>query len=116
MFKKSERIICVDGSPPFILGIPLLFGSSPKEKSIYTVRGYNPGGYLLVEEIVSGPSWHVLGFYEGGWRPSRFRKIVERKTSIEIFTKLLNPTPEKVQESVVMDTLAEIYRACSGGV
>ena len=63
----------------------------PDVGDVYTVRAIEPwkdSAVLLLEEINNSH----LGFdLEPGFRQEFFRPVVERKTSAEIFTAMLNP-------------------------
>lgn len=86
-FRVGQRVVCVDAScrPGYDWK-----GRAPKEGSIYTVVGFSKpriGDYdCIVLAEISHP-W--------GYRASRFRPIVERKTSIEVFQRMLNPSEVK---------------------
>ncbi len=65
----------------------------PQPNVIYSIREIeppDPDGFVCIRlhEIVNPSS-----FFQGecAFNSQRFRPVVERKTSIEIFTKLLNP-------------------------
>lgn len=70
---------------------------------IYTVKSRatshtgEPAFHLVEVRSISGCPYFA----------QRFRPLVERKTSIEIFTRLLNPSPEKV----IAEKLEEILLA-----
>jgi hypothetical protein len=94
MFRVGQKVVCVDASACRNLGDLM-----PVEGEIYTVRGLSepdiddtPYGVLLCE-IRSGGT-HRNG-NERGWMPSRFRPVVERKTSIALFHAILNGAPVK---------------------
>lgn len=88
-FRVGQKVVCVDDEPPRF----------PKDtpdhlvlNAIYTVIGIDPengtGVYLketrhLVPRGSRSPR---------GWAPRRFRPVVERKTDISIFTKMLTDT------------------------
>ncbi len=47
---------------------------------------------LLLVEIVNQPrSWASHGFHEAGFQADKFRPLVERRTDISIFRKMLAP-------------------------
>ena len=84
-FRVGMKVVCVD-----VMGLrsthpPVLFGV------VYTVRGVfdDPidGLGILLEEIIN--PMHERGEY--GYRPHRFRPIVERKTDISCFKHMLHP-------------------------
>lgn len=60
--------------------------------SIYTVRQIHIrlGECGILLEEITNPPWSFDGL-ECGFRASRFRPLVERKTDISVFTALLNP-------------------------
>lgn len=86
-FRVGMKVVCVNAD-----GVAeILFVKG----SVYTVSYIGVtqmGNYVInLEEVpVTSP--------EGSWYASRFRPIVERKTSIEVFRSLLNPS--KVGEPV----------------
>jgi hypothetical protein len=68
----------------------------PNVGDVYTVRAINPWkecAVLLLNEIDNSHLGYKL---EPGFRQEFFRPIVERKTSIEIFTSMLNPSKQGV--------------------
>jgi hypothetical protein len=75
-FHIGQKVICVDDRN---LCFKLL-----SEGSVYTVSHVEPRGISIVE---------VPG---GGFFAQRFRPIVERETSIEIFTAMLTPKKQGV--------------------
>lgn len=75
MFRIGQKVVCVDASD--------FAESYLVEGKIYTVislTGRFLPGLILVD--AEDP---------GGWAAWRFRPVVERKTDIAIFTKMLNP-------------------------
>lgn len=98
MFYVGQKVVCIDdnwaGYPIWVAHVP----NRPIRREIYTVRSiYSYGGSsgLLLEELKNPiTEWrHVT--CEGGFLVRRFRPAVERKTSIEIFTRMLNPSKER---------------------
>jgi hypothetical protein len=70
----------------------------PVEGEVYTIRGVGdlhpcyPGGCdVWLVEIKNPVRYYPAGNYEPSFCHSRFRPIVERKTDISIFTKMLTP-------------------------
>ena len=94
-FRVGQKVVCVDDSPPRYNHGPLLLGLPLKRATIYTVRGFNPGGYMWLEEVVSGVSPYLD--YEGGYLVSRFRPLIEHKTDISVFTEMLIPKRQKIK-------------------
>ncbi len=81
-FYVGQKVVCVKAdnevSPQYL-----------REGAVYTVSGFNgPFGLVLAEVKIAKP-W-------GGFRRERFRPITERKTSIEIFKAMLNPSKQEV--------------------
>lgn len=78
LFHPGQRVVCVNVTPgPYGMGVVKV-----RKGVIYTVKGYILDAVLLEEE---DPSPFT------GWFEWRFRPIVERKTDIGIFRKLLVP-------------------------
>jgi len=82
MFRVGQKVVCVDAASE----AHLIKGH------VYTVTRTN---YLPTYVSVDCCARH--GNVDGaGWRSFRFRPIVERKTDISIFKKMLVPNTEKV--------------------
>lgn len=84
MFQPGQRVICVNDEPTDYRPILVTKGHT------YTIKEYwegarGPGVTLMEVEPKLGPGWHT-------WR---FRPIVEQKTDIIIFTKMLNIIKQK---------------------
>lgn len=87
MFRVGQKVVCVDARIPRYPGvIPVAKGA------IYTIRDSGP------EPMAQGEWWVLLneitnisaeGLGELGYTAARFRPIVERKTDISIFTRML---------------------------
>jgi hypothetical protein len=81
-FRVGQKVVCVDASGLTLIK-PLTIGA------VYTIRELydDPirGPAVMLEEIIN--IMHPRG--EFGYRSVRFRPIVERKTDISIFTKML---------------------------
>lgn len=94
-FHVGQKVVCVDASD-----MDTYFSdvSCPVEGGIYTVRNFRETGESAIRlvEIVNPKHPWMDGFNECGFRPSRFRPIVERKTDISIFTSMLNPSKRSV--------------------
>lgn len=85
-FRVGQKVVCINDVPDpgrrFTDCIP------PKRGMVYTVRDYVPSHYgnwtaIRLVEVVRRPD-------NMGFRASRFRPLVERKTDISIFTAVLN--------------------------
>ena|ERR1700730_10848348 len=98
MFHIGQRVVCVD-----IRRIdPEECPNRPVRSGIYTVRGFvvpyagysgTPG--MLLEEIINRPYPYVQGTFEPSFWPLRFRPLLERKTDISVFTKILDEARAK---------------------
>lgn len=88
MFRVGQKIVCVDASGT----------NGIVENGVYTVSDKCPecavDGFFGPMTFISivGEA-HDSGLKCNGWRASRFRPLVERKTDISIFTKMLTPQP-----------------------
>lgn len=93
-FRVGQKVVCIKGAErsPYTIG-----GWCPKTGGVYTVRGVYDGPlYLVIHlEEYRHPDGDMHGV-EHGWDATRFRPVVERKTDIEIFRRMLNTTPETV--------------------
>ena len=64
--------------------------------AVYTFVGWGvPDSYGALGVLLAGIE---AADPEYGFFPERFRPVVSRPTSIEVFEKLLNPSPERVKE------------------
>lgn len=108
-FRIGQRVACIkEGDWMDALDVP----NRPKGGSIYTIREKASDGIgLLFHEIRNPRTLHQEGLTEPAWHPHRFRPLVDRKTSIEVFQKMLNPSPQKVRDHIMFDTLADVVRA-----
>jgi hypothetical protein len=93
-FRVGQRVVCVDASPNKRYGVAV---PGLKRGGIYVIRGIirkpkweSPGWGVLVEGICIK---HPDVGCEWPMRPGRFRPVVDRPTSIEIFRKLLAGAP-----------------------
>jgi hypothetical protein len=73
------------------------FPSLPIKGSIYTVRGFvspdigcerTPG--MLLEEVVNPPWVYKEGIFEPSFHPYHFRPLVQHKTDISGFVRMLD--------------------------
>lgn len=95
--QKVVRITSIDFHPD----TSLYYEQLPVKDGIYTVRKVVMERYhdtleeipaLLLVEIVNEPRpWANGGVHEAAFDASRFRPLVERKTDIAIFEKMLVP-------------------------
>jgi hypothetical protein len=109
-FYVGQKVVCVDDYWDPQDRFPAI--AYPKKGTVYTIRSVhkpccsesnsNEPFCVMVDELKSPPGTVCLACGEPGemdFRHSRFRPLIERKTSIEIFTKML--TPNKRQREVV---------------
>lgn len=95
-FHVGQKIVCVTDT--YTDSGWMFVPNKPKKGSVYTVRGITEMGRknrIHLEEIISPVQQWAEGFYEVGFLPFRFRPVQERKTSIEIFTAMLNSQTRK---------------------
>jgi hypothetical protein len=94
MFHIGQRVVCIHdvGCPP-----ANEFSNVPIKGSIYTVRGFvspdvgyerTPG--MLLEEVVNPPWEYKEGIFEPSFHPYHFRPLVQHKTDISVFTRMLD--------------------------
>lgn len=99
-FRIGQKVVCV-AKPLGGYGDE----NVPCVGRIYTIRGFEferPTGVervgLLFEEIRNEPH-HYTGYArptEATFPASKFKPLVERKTDISIFTRMLNPSKQGV--------------------
>lgn len=95
-FYIGQRVECVDADPE--CGRIFWPGEQLRLGQIYTVAAIvdNPSGYaaIAIREVPR----HSIAVSHGyrGFKASRFRPIVERKTDISIFKAMLNPSKQEV--------------------
>lgn len=94
MFHIGQLVVCIDDSHnPNRLHLSH-DETIPTKGMIYTIRGFleTPSGVgVYLEEIINKPKMYAQGMLEVAFRQERFRPI--QKTSIEVFTAILNKTP-----------------------
>ena len=93
MFYVGQKVVCVDDQNWRSGGAD---GPAPRRGEIYTIAviGELDNGSPAVGLVEVTP---INSRSDRAWYFSkRFRPAVERKTSIEIFTRMLNPSKERV--------------------
>jgi hypothetical protein len=91
-FRVGQKVVCVDASGQCIE--PMC-----NETDVYTVSRVflSPISKTPLIDLVELP--RPLGMHDGvGFLAARFRPLVDRKTDISIFTKMLTDTPVKITE------------------
>ena len=95
-FRVDQKVVCIDddwGSAP--LGGQVQHW--PKKDDVYTVRAINVNGngkvFIRLCEIVNP---ETDKHHEAEFWAECFRPVVERKTDISVFRKLLQPKTEGV--------------------
>jgi hypothetical protein len=95
MFFIGQKVVCVDATQPeersLVAGL-LYFDNDLRRGAIYTVQRVgltHPGDpeHLPCIEVDGADGWPVWAH--------RFRPVVERKTDISCFTKLIAPAPPR---------------------
>ena len=97
-FHVGQKVVCVDDT---FTHTPLYIGTQrPTAGATYTIRYVGAsaqpsrdGVVVLLEEIVNPIRHYGNGPYEPGWHRGRFRPLVI--TNIDVFTKMLAPTPKE---------------------
>lgn len=97
-FRVGMKVVCVDASVDYLGQATNLI-----EGAVYEVRakGTHLGEDFIV--VAGAPSWHPTK----GYRSSRFRPVVERKTDISVFTAMLNPSQVTVDAMNTADFARE---------
>ena len=102
-FHVGQKVVCVSGperDPPRPELNPLSYWipNWPQTGAKYTIRGIDREGFegLLLEEIRNPLRPFAEGHGEARFDPDRFRPIVEKKTDISIFTKMLKRENDRV--------------------
>jgi len=100
-FHVGQKVVCVEDGPHCYFGPQEI--EYPTKGGIYTIRAIRSSNYkrdmqCLLVEIVN-PEFDTVndGRGEPHFRHTRFRPIVERKTNISIFTKLLQPNSKIIE-------------------
>lgn len=93
MFRVGQKVVCIDDREPIILPGYLPGMDGLTRGRIYTVRRAG-----LCSEYDGRPAiclYEINRLFDSPYWAHRFRPIVERKTSIAIFTAILTPSPTK---------------------
>jgi hypothetical protein len=87
MFHIGQQVVCVHD-----VGCPSAneFRNVPVKDSIYE---RTPG--VLLEEVVNLPWEYNEGVFEPSFHPYHFRPVVQHKTDISVFTRMLHNAPTK---------------------
>jgi hypothetical protein len=96
-FRVGQKVVCVDAdfsmyggkAPPNL----------PVEGGTYTLRGSVTNGLCIWWRLgeISNPTRDTeLGIMEPAFAARRFRPVVERKTDISIFKKMLRPVSKEL--------------------
>lgn len=92
-FYVGQKVVCVEANP----NPGMVWGADvPVEGAVYTVAGFSRSPYdnsetICLVEIKNSPR---VG---SGYHHRRFRPVTERKTSIEVFKAMLNPSKQEVE-------------------
>lgn len=100
MFRVGQKVVCVRNTPE---GKELAYASGKQSSkiavgSIYTIREIDTRALHLhgvacirLCEIVNSVRPTIVGEWESGYPATCFRPVIERKTDISIFKKMLTP-------------------------
>lgn len=97
MFEIGEKVICVDDKCH--ANTPMKGKKHPgiDKGKVYTIAGFAANGYIFLEETFNNWFYNdhlgivqLKGVEDGGWRKSRFRKLLKKKTDISIFHEIRN--------------------------
>lgn len=99
MFHVGQKVVCINADINNANARPIDLATWQLVKGkVYTIRALlnepTTGPTLLVEEIPDRDPYGT-GLFEAGYFRWRFRPLVERKTSIEVFKRMLNRTPNE---------------------
>ena len=103
-FTVGQKVVCIDAlTNSRTIKLPEL-----EEGGVYTIRKigvqeipdvFEPELSVWLEgvtrEVLSSKDLSII-CDDFGFRPSRFRPVVERKTDISVFKAMLNPSKEQV--------------------
>lgn len=106
MFTVSQKVVCISGESD-----PDWHGDVPTVGAVYTVSwtGVAEDWGVEIIDLAELPSPAENGF-ERGYQASCFRPVVERKTSIDIFTAMLTPSPVTVDALNMADHARELVQ------
>lgn len=96
-FMVGQRVVCIDDDWPdwglvqerFQVPMP---SRVPMINEVLTIAAIRAGTKLLTKHIV----WLYFQEIEHGWSYRAFRPLIERKTDISMFTRLLSPADRLV--------------------
>ena len=92
MFHVGQKVICVNQRWATI------DKRRPEKGCIYTIREIYTNGKdvgFRFFEITNPPRQHADGFAESAWHSRFFRPVIERKTDISIFQRMLVPAGKR---------------------
>lgn len=93
-FHVGQKVVCMDASP-FLRPHNLVAGN------IYVIDGFDPETEPGTTGILIAGFDHPTGL-DGrliGFHPRRFRPVIEKKTDISIFTRMLTSAPRVKENS-----------------
>lgn len=98
MFELGEKVICVDDDPESFAVPDDDSNDWPLEQGvIYTISGFDKDPIYNVHTLylVEIPDRSNGEFADYGFAQARFRKLIKKKQSIEVFEKILNKVNNK---------------------
>lgn len=100
-FRVGQKVVCIKPMSEWTKDAHALggFPFRPALNAVYTIRAVRlvfGHPYLYLQEIHNPQNnWSEIGFAEPPFWAGMFRPIVERKTDISIFKKMLIPSRRK---------------------
>ncbi len=101
-FRVGQKVVCVVDQGEWNTKLVATKITLPVKNGIYTIReiyqGVTKTGecYVTLNEIVNPKVWHIFGKEEHRFFSEAFRPIVENKTDISVFEKLLDTNNHKI--------------------
>lgn len=99
MFELGEKVVCVDADPrSYFCNTDDDSSDWPLEQGvIYTISGFDkdPIDNVHTVYLVEIPDRGDAEFADYGFAQARFRKLIKKKQSIEVFEKILNKVNNK---------------------
>jgi hypothetical protein len=95
-FRVGQKVVCIDADFPHSMYSEYV--QFPKKNGVYEIRGILPfvdpadgRQFIYLAGITNRKLAYLQGAFESAFPSNRFRPIVERKTDISVFTKMLTP-------------------------
>lgn len=98
-FRVGQKVVCIHTFPQAEWTPEIAF---PNKDAVYTIRAiiaYPAGEGALLREIKNPQVDTFAGFVEPAFTVRAFRPLVERKTDISIFKKMLAPSHRALEDA-----------------